>query len=288
MSRAPRPAATVAAREGLDALSAEGREALRALILALADSKRLLGLRYAERMLGAPALEAGIAASSLAQDEWGHARLTYALLADFGDDVRALEHEREPGEYRSLDALDAGFASWSALIAAALLADTALSVQYAALGESRYAALRNRVQKLLDEESFHWQYAAGWTRRLAAAPAPRAELRRAVAWLLPQALRWFGREDEPGGAALLREGMVRAGPDALRAELLARVAPVLAEAGLTGEVGLVAGPDGDWSYAPPLDWAGWQPAARRPVGSQPDAEVIARARGDKNRSLLLD
>ena len=51
------------------------RGSLRDLILALADSKRVLGLRYSDRMLGSPTLEAGIAASSMAQDEWGHARL---------------------------------------------------------------------------------------------------------------------------------------------------------------------------------------------------------------------
>ena len=70
-------------------LGDEARQALRALILSLADSKRVLGLRYSDRMLGAPTLEAGIAASSMAQDEWGHARLTYALLGDFGDEPKA-------------------------------------------------------------------------------------------------------------------------------------------------------------------------------------------------------
>ena len=58
----------------------------------VADSKRLLGMRYANWILGAPELEAGIACASMAQDEWGHCRLLYALLRDFGDDVDALEH----------------------------------------------------------------------------------------------------------------------------------------------------------------------------------------------------
>jgi ring-1,2-phenylacetyl-CoA epoxidase subunit PaaC len=53
---------------------------IRDLILIMADSKRLLGTRYAEWILGAPELETGIACASMAQDEWGHARLLYALL----------------------------------------------------------------------------------------------------------------------------------------------------------------------------------------------------------------
>ena len=77
-------------------LTATVRAPLRDLILVLADTKRLLGMRYANWILGAPELEAGIACASMAQDEWGHARLLYALLREFGDDVDALEHGRGP------------------------------------------------------------------------------------------------------------------------------------------------------------------------------------------------
>src|SRR5512143_1644747 len=88
------------------------RAAVRDLILCLADSKRLLGMRYAEWILGAPELEAGIACASMAQDEWGHARLLYALLKDFGDDVEQIEHGREPGAYCNLVCLDCAPATW--------------------------------------------------------------------------------------------------------------------------------------------------------------------------------
>jgi 1,2-phenylacetyl-CoA epoxidase catalytic subunit len=65
------------------------RAAVRDLVLVLADSKRMLGMRYGQWILGAPELEAGIACASMAQDEWGHGRLLYALLRDFGEDVDA-------------------------------------------------------------------------------------------------------------------------------------------------------------------------------------------------------
>ena len=51
----------------VDQIAPEPRQALRDLILALADSKRILGIRYADWVLGAPELEASIAASSMAQ-----------------------------------------------------------------------------------------------------------------------------------------------------------------------------------------------------------------------------
>jgi ring-1,2-phenylacetyl-CoA epoxidase subunit PaaC len=267
-------------------LSDDSRAALRSLILVLADSKRVLGLRYSDRMLGAPTLEAGIAASSMAQDEWGHARLTYALLGDFGDDPKALEHERPAAEYRSHPALDAGFTSWEDFIACILLVDTSLVVQYGALVESRYTPAHNRVQKMLDEERFHFQYAAGWVRRMAAVPQLREGVAASLARYLSQALQWLGDDDAPVLKRLVDEGLLSAGPSALRARFLARVGPVLADAGLADGLGL-ARDGGEWSVSQPLSFDGWSEETRRSGGAL-DEVTAARARGDKNRALLMD
>ena len=121
---------------------------VRDLILVLADTKRLLGMRYAEWILGAPALEAGIACASMAQDEWGHGRLLYALLKDFGDDVEQLEHGREADAYRNIELLDTSPTSWPDLVVVNALVDAAVSVQLEALRESDYAPLRQRVGKI--------------------------------------------------------------------------------------------------------------------------------------------
>ena len=275
-----------AAFEKAEQLSAESRAALRDLILSLADNKRLLGIRYSDWMLGSPSLEAGIAASSMAQDEWGHGRLTYALLGDFGDEPRELEHSREASEYRSMEALDRPLGSWGEMIATGLLIDTALAVQYDALVDSRYTPVHNRVQKLLDEEAFHFQYFAGWVREMGAHEELRGELREALARLFPQVLRWFGREEAPSGV-LVREGIVRAGPDTLRERFLACVGPVLQGAGVADALGLDGG-NGGWSAAGEVDWSGWDDATRRAGGSGPDEVTLARVRGDKNRAMLMD
>ncbi len=267
-------------------LADDARGALRSLILSLADSKRVLGLRYSDRMLGAPTLEAGIAASSMAQDEWGHARLTYALLGDFGDDPKALEHERPAAEYRSHPALDAGFESWSDFIACILLIDTALAVQYGALAEGRYVPALNRVQKMLDEERFHFQYAAGWVRRMAAVPEVRDDLAASLGRYLPQALQWLGDDAGAASKRLVDEGLVSVGPSDLRARFLARVVPLLADAGLAEGLGLTRD-GGEWTISGGLSWDGWDEATRRSGGSL-DEETASRARGDKNRALLMD
>ena len=75
-------------------LSADQKTALERLILTLADSKRVMGIRYSDWNLGAPSVETGIAMSSMTQDEWGHARLLYAMLKPLGGDPEAVEHDR--------------------------------------------------------------------------------------------------------------------------------------------------------------------------------------------------
>ncbi len=263
------------------------RPALRALMLTLADSKRLLGIRYSDWMLGAPTLETGIAASSMAQDEWGHSRLTYALLGEFGDEPKRLEHERSSEQYHSMQPLDTPFTSWAEMIAAALLLDGAITMQYAALAESRYTPLHNRVQKLLDEEEFHFQYAAGWSPRIAANEKPREEFAAAAGRHLVSALTWFGRDEDGAYGRLREEGLVQASPDELRERLLMRVAPVLEACGVAEAVGVRRGADG-WRCDARLDWSEWDGSRRRAGSGGPDAETVARVRGDKNRAMLLD
>ena len=232
---------------------------MRDLILVLADSKRLLGTRYAEWILGAPELEAGIACASMAQDEWGHGRLLYALLKDFGEDPERVEHGREPDEYRNIELLDKSPQSWPELVVLNALVDTALTVQLEALRESDHAPLKQRVGKLLDEEVFHAHHGVAWLKRLTSAtPEAQREVSSATERALPFLLRWFG----PGA-----EG------DALRRTFVERVRPLLSAARVE---------------IPTVDFDNFDEAARRTRGTKPDADTIKRVRGDKNRIFLMD
>lgn len=264
--------------ETMAGLSAPARDAVRDLILVLADSKRLLGMRYAEWILGAPELEAGIACASMAQDEWGHARLFYALLKDFGEDVDALEHGREPGGYASMEALDEPAEEWVRLVVLNALVDAALSVQCEALRGSTYAPLAQRVGKVLEEERYHAAHGVAWFRRLAASSdAARSALAAAVGAVVPGILAWFGPDSER--ARLVREaGVVDAAGGTLRERYLGRLEPLLELLGERGEA-LRAG-------APALP--GFDEARRRTEPAGPDAATVARIRGDRNRPFLLD
>jgi ring-1,2-phenylacetyl-CoA epoxidase subunit PaaC len=257
-------------------LPAGVRDAVRDLILLLADSKRLLGMRYGQWLLGAPELEAGIACASMAQDEWGHGRLLYALLKDFGEDIERLEHGREPGDYRSMDALDVEPQSWPELVAINALVDAALTVQLEALAGSAYVPLRQRVQKLIEEETFHTAHGVAWFRRIADTDAGRDEMRTAVARVLPAVLRWFG-PDTQRIRALQDASIVEGNGSGMRQRFVERVGALLRLTG--GDVDVV-------SLDP--DFTGFDEATRRGRGSAPDERTIAQVRGDRNRAFLMD
>lgn len=253
------------------------RTAVHDLILVLADSKRLLGMRYAEWILGAPELEAGIACASMAQDEWGHARLLYALLKEFDVDVESVEHGREASEYNNMVALDAAPADWAGLVAINVLCDGALSLQLEALRSSNHVPLRQRVGKLLDEESFHAAHGAAWWRRFASASdESRAALHDAVQARAADVLAWFG-PDGPTARALLDASIVDGTGSTLRERFVERMAPLLAAADL-GDVFTNIEPSFD----------DFDESRRRVAGTAPDEATIQRIRGDRNRAFLMD
>jgi ring-1,2-phenylacetyl-CoA epoxidase subunit PaaC len=264
---------TTETREGLDSGTAA---AVRDLILVLADTKRLLGYRYAEWMLGAPELETGIACSSMAQDEWGHARLLYALLKEFGDDVERLEHGREPADYHNMDVLDEPVETWPDLVALMVLADGAVTSQIAALRGSSYMPLRQRVEKVLEEERFHAAHGAAWLRRLASASDPsRAAVASSLERVLSPVLAWFGPATDRA-AALEEAGVVGEAGPALRDRFLAQVRPLLEQAGV------------EWGSERTPDLEGFDEARRRGRPGGPDEATVQRIRGDRNRAFLMD
>jgi ring-1,2-phenylacetyl-CoA epoxidase subunit PaaC len=260
-------------QEGLPGQSDEVRSAFQRLLLSLADSKRILGIRYSDWLLGAPSIEAGIAASSMAQDEWGHARLLYATLKDFGQDPLVVEYERPPEAYASLGALDEPLDDWAAVVAAIVLADGALSVALEGLLEGGYATVEGRVGKMLAEEEFHRSLGDAWYRRLAkGSEEARGRLTEESERILPSALRCLAPGD---GAheALGRVGLTLPGAE-LRKRFAARVDPLLSLVELSASTG-----------APDLD--GWDAGRGRGSG-HPALEAVERARGDRNRALFVE
>jgi len=102
-------------------------QALFAILSSLADNKQAIGRRYAYWCNGAPALEAAVAAAAMTQDELGHARTLYPLLADFTQaeaDPSQVEPETRTLHYH-LAFLDSDFQGWSDFVATNFLLDSA-------------------------------------------------------------------------------------------------------------------------------------------------------------------
>lgn len=252
-------------------LNDETRGALRRHILSLADTKRILGLRYSDWLLGAPSIETGIAASSMSQDEWGHARLLYAMLKDFGEDPTGVEHDRAADRYCSSPALDAGFSDWAGFVVAMVVVDGALTTALEGFAEGRFEQARSRVPKMLAEEEFHRDMALAWLRRLTGgSDEARARVREAVRYAVPSTLAWMAPDDAPFAA------LVEAGLTAPRTALLKRFEETY------GDALRAAGAE---SLEPDFD--GWDEGRGRGPGAPAD-EVVERARGDRNRALLVE
>ncbi len=254
-------------------LDAPTRTALRRLILTLADSKRLMGIRYSDWLLGSPSIETGIAASSMAQDEWGHARLLYAMLKDLGEDPHPVEHERPAEAYASIDPLDVAFPDWAAVVAGMAVVDTALAVALSACADGCFEPATTRVPKMCAEEEFHRSLAFAWYRRLAGSSSKEARrlLREATDAMLPPTLAWLGADDE-AARALVERGVTRSGPQ-LVGEFREAVRDVLASGGV------------DVDRVEPS--AAWDAERARGPG-HPEEEAIERVRGDRNRMLFVE
>ncbi|MEX2547435.1 MAG: 1,2-phenylacetyl-CoA epoxidase subunit PaaC [Chloroflexota bacterium] len=219
-------------------LKPEARDAVTGLLLTMADDEFVLGFWDSEWTGIAPLLEEDVAFSSLAQDEIGHARVWYEMIAQLtGDGADRLAFHREPKEFRHARLLDHPRTDWAFSIARRWLYDTADSVRLAALAASSFEPLRQIVGKVVREERYHLMHMDAWMRRLAGHDGePRQRLEAALAALAPDALSVF--TPLPGEERLIDAGLL----SAPMAELSDRWRSEVG--GLLKELGLPAMPDG--------------------------------------------
>jgi ring-1,2-phenylacetyl-CoA epoxidase subunit PaaC len=154
----------------------------RQLLLAIADDELVLGWRDSEWTGIAPVLEEDVAFSSIAQNEIGHARAIYQLLAE---DADALAFDRSPGEYRSSQLVELRFVpDWARTIARRVLYEAADELRLQSLKASSDPAVAGLAAKIDREEAYHRMHAEMWHERLGREQRYRA----AIEELLPFAL----------------------------------------------------------------------------------------------------
>jgi ring-1,2-phenylacetyl-CoA epoxidase subunit PaaC len=154
------------------------------VLLGLADDELVLGWRDSEWTGIAPLLEEDVAFSSIAQNEIGHARAVYELLAGEDGDADALAFDRKPEEYRCAPLVELHLLEWAPTIARRWLYEVADEIRIAALKDDSDSTVAGLAAKIDREEAYHRMHAEMWHERLRDEP----RFRTAVEELWPYAL----------------------------------------------------------------------------------------------------
>jgi ring-1,2-phenylacetyl-CoA epoxidase subunit PaaC len=213
-------------------LSDRERTAVEALLRSMADDEFVLAERYIEWQVHGPTLESDLAIANIAQDEYGHARLWYDLLEDFGVSEEELIWEADPAEFRHATLVELPFeeGDWADAVLRGYLFDVHERNLLDALSESAYPRIADRVEKIRREEEYHLEHGRNWLEHLADDEPGRRRVQVALDRLFPHALTLFEPTDHEDDVVDL--GLRTASLDDLRTEWLAEVTDYLESLGL--------------------------------------------------------
>ncbi|MEF8801740.1 MAG: 1,2-phenylacetyl-CoA epoxidase subunit PaaC [Halolamina sp.] len=225
---------TDARYERVDDVPDAAHDALRELMYRLADDEYVLAERDIEWQIYAPTLESDLALANIAQDEFGHARLWYDLAQETGlTEADCLwEKPAEAWRHSTLVELPYEEGDWADPILRGYLYDTAERLRVEALAGSSLDPVVDRVDKILEEESYHLEHAQSWLERLtlgggadAGTEDSHQRVQDTLDRLFPYALTLF--EAGPNEAEILRYGFRSESLGDLRTEWLETVIPYL-------------------------------------------------------------
>jgi len=146
-------------------------------LLDIADDELILGWRDSEWTGIAPLLEEDVAFSSIAQNEIGHARALYELVArERGGTADELAFDRAPEEYRCAQIVELRLLDWEKTIARHVLYEEADAIRLERLKESDDAEVAGLAAKIDREETYHRLHAQMWFERLKDEPRFTAAL----------------------------------------------------------------------------------------------------------------
>ena len=142
------------------------------LLLELADDELVLGWRDSEWTGIAPFLEEDVAFSSIAQNEVGHARAAYELLArERGITADELAFDREPHEYRCSALVQLRLVpDWARTIARHVLYEEEDGRRVKELMSAHDPEIAGLAAKIDREEAYHRIHAQMWAERLRGEP----------------------------------------------------------------------------------------------------------------------
>jgi ring-1,2-phenylacetyl-CoA epoxidase subunit PaaA len=221
--------------ESMDDMTPGYLSALKIQMLVQGDTELMSAPAYYLAAKDAPTISSRIAVSAVIQDELGHANIAYRLLEDLGEDKEQLVFGREPDEFKNPYGFDQALENWAEMAVANGLFDRAGIVLLSDVHENTsYGPLKRALVKVDKEEYFHLRHGESWMRRLSKAGGEvREMLQRAVDWMFPTGIEWFGLPDDlkrhSGQLEYRLKGKTN---DELRQTWMASIVPLCEEIGI--------------------------------------------------------
>lgn len=183
--------------ETADQMSEDYIMGLKRILTVSADTELMSAPAYFSASHHAPSINAYVSSMAIIQDELGHANIAYRLLEDLGFDKEELLYDRRPHEFKYPYAFDVPLDSWVELVCAHALYDRA---GYTLLGDvykhTTFAPWKRGLVKVDREENFHLRHGETWIKKICESESGREEVQRAIDWMFPMVMEWFGLPDD--------------------------------------------------------------------------------------------
>lgn len=161
------------------------------VLLAIADTKLVLGNWYIACLFNGKSLPDYAALLSMTGASFGHARALYNYLSALGPSYTWLERGRGADAIHSLGMLDKAPSHWQDFVATLYLAEQATWLRASYFLDHDDRTLSALARRIGEESYFHLKYATGWAQELANTPDIAARTRDALLARYAHALAWF-------------------------------------------------------------------------------------------------
>jgi len=216
-------------------------KALEADLLAVADTKLVLGNWFNICLNNGRSLPDFAALLGMSATVLGHARSLYLYLVNFGHTYEALEQARGADAIASMNLLDAPPRSWEDFVASVYLAEQASWMLISGFLKHPDRALAGLAEKIGQETYFHLKYANGWAAIFAESGGEA--FAEALGERYPLALGWFG---DTGADPLHDAGQRNVPLGALKESFAREVEKIAALAGQELALPADVEPGADW------------------------------------------
>jgi ring-1,2-phenylacetyl-CoA epoxidase subunit PaaA len=183
--------------EGVETATEAYLEGLKRTLIVSADTELISAPAYLRAARDAPSINSYMSATSIVQDELGHAHIGYRMLRDLGVDTDQLIYERDPKAFKYPYAFDVPLDRWEELVIANAFYDRAGFVLLSDIYQhTSYGPWKRALVKVDREETFHLRHGERWMRILSEDPDKQAAVQRAIDWMFVLTLEWFGLPDD--------------------------------------------------------------------------------------------